>query len=242
MKRTIVPSPGAAVVHTHTEADVTSLTADLAAKAPLASPAFTGTPTGITKAHVGLGNVDNTSDANKPVSTATQTALDAKPYLGRWITPVHGGVASTSQTFTVGRVLLCQFVVPVSCQVNGLSYMIGAAAAGNVIGGIVGPVSRTGDTADAGAVIAQSASTAQAGTNTYQLLTWTAVTLAPGVYYAALEGDNATGTYHRHPNQIQAPGLASFYDRSGGYGALTDPTPTTTSTGSAVPGLRVRLA
>jgi hypothetical protein len=50
----------------------------LAAKAPLASPAFTGTPTGITKAHVGLGNVDNTSDANKPVSTATQTALNAK--------------------------------------------------------------------------------------------------------------------------------------------------------------------
>jgi hypothetical protein len=27
---------------------------------------------------VGLGNVDNTSDANKPVSTATQTALDTK--------------------------------------------------------------------------------------------------------------------------------------------------------------------
>lgn len=30
------------------------------------------------KADVGLGNVDNTSDASKPVSTATQTALDAK--------------------------------------------------------------------------------------------------------------------------------------------------------------------
>lgn len=30
------------------------------------------------KGDVGLGNVDNTSDANKPVSTATQTALDAK--------------------------------------------------------------------------------------------------------------------------------------------------------------------
>jgi hypothetical protein len=27
---------------------------------------------------VGLGNVDNTADADKPVSTATQTALDAK--------------------------------------------------------------------------------------------------------------------------------------------------------------------
>lgn len=32
----------------------------------------------VSKADVGLGNVDNTSDAAKPVSTATQTALDAK--------------------------------------------------------------------------------------------------------------------------------------------------------------------
>lgn len=32
----------------------------------------------LTKTDVGLGNADNTSDANKPVSTATQTALDAK--------------------------------------------------------------------------------------------------------------------------------------------------------------------
>lgn len=32
----------------------------------------------LTKTDVGLDNVDNTSDANKPVSTATQTALDLK--------------------------------------------------------------------------------------------------------------------------------------------------------------------
>lgn len=32
----------------------------------------------IDKTFVGLGNVDNTSDANKPISTATQTALNAK--------------------------------------------------------------------------------------------------------------------------------------------------------------------
>ena len=48
------------------------------AKAPSASPTFTGTVSGVTATHVGLGNVDNTSDANKPVSTATQTALDLK--------------------------------------------------------------------------------------------------------------------------------------------------------------------
>lgn len=32
----------------------------------------------ITKANVGLGNVDNTSDAQKPVSNATQEMLDSK--------------------------------------------------------------------------------------------------------------------------------------------------------------------
>jgi hypothetical protein len=56
--------------------------------APKNSPAFTGTPTGITKTHVGLPNVDNTSDANKPVSTATQTALDAK--VATLIAPADG--------------------------------------------------------------------------------------------------------------------------------------------------------
>src|SRR4051812_33715757 len=32
----------------------------------------------LTKSDVGLGNVDNTADAAKPVSTAQQTVLDAK--------------------------------------------------------------------------------------------------------------------------------------------------------------------
>ena len=39
-------------------------------------------PHGTTKADIGLGNVDNTSDADKPISTATQTALDGKANIG----------------------------------------------------------------------------------------------------------------------------------------------------------------
>lgn len=35
-------------------------------------------PHEVTKAQIGLGNVDNTSDLNKPISTATQTALNGK--------------------------------------------------------------------------------------------------------------------------------------------------------------------
>ena len=56
----------------------TTVTNSIATKAPIESPTFTGTVAGVTKTHVGLGNVDNTSDADKPVSTATQTALNGK--------------------------------------------------------------------------------------------------------------------------------------------------------------------
>jgi hypothetical protein len=46
--------------------------------ATLSSPTFTGNVSGITKAMVGLGSVDNTADTAKPVSTFQQTALDLK--------------------------------------------------------------------------------------------------------------------------------------------------------------------
>ena len=42
------------------------------------NPTFTGTVSDITKAMDGLGNVENTSDANKQISTLTQNALDTK--------------------------------------------------------------------------------------------------------------------------------------------------------------------
>ena len=71
----------------------TDLQNALNAKAPLASPTFTGTVSGITKSMVGLSNVDNTSDVNKPVSTATQTALDFK-----------ANIASPTFTGTVGGI------------------------------------------------------------------------------------------------------------------------------------------
>jgi hypothetical protein len=47
-----------------------------------------------TKATVGLSNADNTSDTNKPVSTATQTALDGKA--------ATGAIGSSGLTMTAG--------------------------------------------------------------------------------------------------------------------------------------------
>lgn len=51
--------------------------ATIANYAPIASPTFTGTVGGITKTMVGLGNVDNTSDASKPISTITGDSIIA---------------------------------------------------------------------------------------------------------------------------------------------------------------------
>jgi hypothetical protein len=48
--------------------------------------ANTSNPHSVTKAQVGLGSVDNTSDAAKPISTATQTALDTKQAAGTYNT------------------------------------------------------------------------------------------------------------------------------------------------------------
>ena len=63
------------------KANSSDVTNSLALKANLASPTFTGTVSGIDKTMIGLGNADNTSDVNKPVSTAAQTALDLKANL-----------------------------------------------------------------------------------------------------------------------------------------------------------------
>ena len=66
----------------------------LALKAPLASPTFTGTVSGITKTMVGLGSVDNTADTAKPVSTAQQAALDLK---SNSATPTFTGMVTAAQ-------------------------------------------------------------------------------------------------------------------------------------------------
>lgn len=63
-------------------------------KAPIANPTFTGAVNGITKSMVGLGNVDNTSDAQKISSGPISTALGGKA-------PKSGPVFTTTAEVTV---------------------------------------------------------------------------------------------------------------------------------------------
>lgn len=119
----------AALSHTHSESDITNLTSDLAAKQPLDSdlttiagltattdnfmvanasawasrtPAQAKTSLALVSSDVGLGNVNNTSDAAKPVSTAQQTALDAKQPLDSDLTTI-AGLTATTDNFLVAN-------------------------------------------------------------------------------------------------------------------------------------------
>jgi len=86
-----VPTAPTAAVDTNTTQIATTQFVVGQGYAKSASPTFTGTVSGISKSMVGLGSVDNTSDASKPVSTAGQTALDLKANLA---SPTLTGVPS----------------------------------------------------------------------------------------------------------------------------------------------------
>jgi len=143
------------------QSKVASLTSDLALKASIASPTFTGTVAGITKTMVGLGSVDDTSDVGKPVSTAGQTALNLK-----------ANIASPTFTGTVAGITKAMV---------GLSSVDDTTDANK-------QVSTAGQTAlDLKANLASPtltgvpvAPTAVVGTNTTQLATTAFVTAASG--------------------------------------------------------------
>lgn len=83
----------------------------------LTSPVI-NTPTGIVKGDVGLGNVDNTSDANKPVSTAQNAAILASmraPQVmknQRYKAPITQPVTTTTSVLTAGRCYFHAFAIP----------------------------------------------------------------------------------------------------------------------------------
>ena len=60
-------------------------------------------PHQVTKAQVGLGNVDNTADLNKPISTATQTALDGKANATHTHSKDQVGLANVDDTSDLNK-------------------------------------------------------------------------------------------------------------------------------------------
>jgi hypothetical protein len=83
----------------------------------------TNNPHNVTKSQVGLGNVDNTSDADKPISTATQNALNLKLDASRLIQGV--GFPNGVVTAPVGTIYVDTAVT------NGASSWIKKSGTGN---------------------------------------------------------------------------------------------------------------
>ena len=96
----------------------TSIVNTIAGYAPLNSPLFTGNVQGITKAMVGLPNVDNTADINKPISTATQTALDLKANVSDVMTAAQTNSAIQSIVGTAPAALSTLQAIGVQLNTN----------------------------------------------------------------------------------------------------------------------------
>jgi len=62
----------------------------------------TSNPHGVTRAQIGLGNVDNTSDADKPISAAQQTAINGRAAVNH--THTRANVTDFAHTHTTGEV------------------------------------------------------------------------------------------------------------------------------------------
>jgi len=100
----------ASLIHTHPISGITGLQAELDAKQGADALADHVTnvsnPHVVTKAQVGLSNVNNTSDANKPISTATQTALDLKASISSvsaWLADKVDSATFTAHTSNVSN-------------------------------------------------------------------------------------------------------------------------------------------
>ena len=106
------------------------------------SQVTTGNPHGTTKNDIGLENVDNTSDLNKPISTATQTALNLKENVSNKATdlsnpnntkyPTTLAVANENKKATITIELISNlttiFYAPNSLRINSTALISGSGS------------------------------------------------------------------------------------------------------------------
>lgn len=127
--------------------------------------------------------------------------------------PAQVSTAGTDATPAVTETYLAEIYVPTGMTITGVALFNGSAVGGNVTIGILDA---------AGNLLGKSASTAQANTDTYQLVPL-ALTLTAGTYYVAAQFDSTSARFNTHVFGIF------------GAGKLTGQTYGTMPSGSTMP-------
>jgi hypothetical protein len=169
---TAVSAHNGATTNVHGIADTANLVT-LAGTQTLTNKTITS-PSGLVKADVGLANVDNTSDADKPVSTAAQTELNLKAPLA---SPTFTGTVTTPLS-TAGYV---------KTNASGVLSSSAAIAQADVTS-LTTDLAAKAPLASPALTGTPTAPTASAGTNTTQIATTAFVTGAVADLIASAPG------------------------------------------------------
>lgn len=159
-------------------------------------------------------------------------------FYARWFGTLRAPFAGGSYAGgAAGRTYLGPIEIPWPIIIDRIGYQVGSTSAGNVVLGLY----REGDTADSaegGALVVETSSAAQPAASNFHVVTVSDTLLVPGLYFAVIEFSDATGTFQRNYDAAQT--YYRYYNRVGGYGALTDPCPSLT-TFSVGPRMFVRV-
>jgi hypothetical protein len=207
------------------ESQVTNLTTDLGAKAALASPALTGTPTAPTAA----------ANTNTTQIATTAFVMGELPAAGSgtpWITAVHGGVTGSSTQFsgTANKASFYGVVLAFPKTTSQFSYFVNTADTGGSSYDLGVYSGSSGGSctlqAHTGSITGTTSMTAG-----WHTVSWTggSITLQAGRYYLALTASGTTGQaqlYYDNSGLTFAGGQGGVSVTSGGTlpGSVTCPT------------------
>lgn len=127
----------------------------------------------------------------------------------------------TDATPVATEVYIGEILVSQNMTVTGVAPFHGSVASGNM---------KVGLADSTGAVIATSASTAIVGTDSYQLIPFTAtIALLPGTYYILTFIDNGTARYNAPPLGVFGASKQTAQTYATGFTTITPPTTFTTN-------------
>lgn len=187
-------------------------------------------------AHPDLSGVVTPAHAHGDLSTVT-FGQHHEHYL-RYLWDAFGRCLTQEFTMSVaGRVWLVPIQVSFTLTIDRLAVII-RTAVGNIR---LCLYEDNGDVPDGGSLVRQSASVAAAADK--QEVTIADAQLTPGLYWGGIQSDSTTAKAYFYISAMAQGGtlLGRLFDVAGGYGAVPDPCPVTSTTNTA-PVMFLRVA